>query len=205
MNDENSDLEGDPDGIEVEVDGISSSSSSYADFGDRSDDDDYAATNADIINIREIDMDTDSSDGEFDYMLGANALFPATNLVLQLSPLIAPEAIAFLVSKISEKKSYGGAELLVRCEPYNNGKDESLVLHVTANILRFLEVAEFLGLKKLDATGALREFHVRELDDFLHGEILLDSIITPAEKQLIVLNELQGVRALPGSKLEHQK
>jgi len=59
-------------------------------------------------------------------------------------------------------------------------------------------VAEFLELKKEDETGYKREFQVRDLDSFIHGDIILESLVTPSEKEVIVLYELQNIRALPG-------
>ncbi|XP_035710331.1 anoctamin-10 [Folsomia candida] len=94
-------------------------------------------------------------------------------------------------------KNSGGAELLVRCEPFS-GAGEEIVLHLTATTPRFLELAEQFSLKKVDDRGLLREFHVRDLDAFLVNDILLETLISPAEKELIVLAEIQSIGALPG-------
>ncbi|CAL8113453.1 unnamed protein product [Orchesella dallaii] len=125
-------------------------------------------------------------------------LFPQTQIVLRLNPYIQPAAASWLVRKITGKKQDGGAELLVRCEPYGGRKKESLVFHVTASKLKFLEVAEYLELKKVDDHGVLREFTVGDMDSFLHGDNTLDNILTAAEKQMIVLHELENIRALSG-------
>jgi len=69
---------------------------------------------------------------------------------------------------------------------------------VTASKLKFLEVAEYLELKKLDSSGQLREFTVGDLDNFLHGDIHLDNLLTTAEKQMIVMHELENIRAMFG-------
>jgi len=66
--------------------------------------------------------------------------------------------------------------------------------------LKFLECAEYLELKKLDMHGVLREFNVLELDSFLHGSINLENILSPAEKQLIVMQELDNLRAIAGDR-----
>jgi hypothetical protein len=55
-----------------------------------------------------------------------------------------------------------------------------------------------LELKKLDVNGVLREFNALELDSFLHGNINLENILSPAEKQLIVMQELENIRAVSG-------
>ncbi len=50
----------------------------------------------------------------------------------------------------------------------------------------------------MDVNGVLREFDALELDSFLHGNINLENIISPAEKQLIVMQELENIRAVDG-------
>lgn len=75
---------------------------------------------------------------------------------------------------------------------------QCLVLHVTASKLKFLEVAEYLELKKVDEHGILREFTVGDMDSFLHDDNTLENLLTAAEKQMIVLNELENIRALSG-------
>ncbi|XP_021955512.1 anoctamin-10 isoform X1 [Folsomia candida] len=124
--------------------------------------------------------------------------FPPTYLVLRLSPNIQPAAVSWLVRKITGKKGEGGAELLVRCEPYGGRKKESLVLHVSASKLKFLELAEYMELKKVDCQGQLREFTVGDLDNFLHSDINLDNLLTAAEKQMIVIHELENLRSIAG-------
>lgn len=69
---------------------------------------------------------------------------------------------------------------------------------MSATAPRFLEVAEFLEFKKMDDQGLLRTFHVRDLDSFLYDDVLLENLFTPAEKELVILNELKSIRALPG-------
>jgi hypothetical protein len=71
-------------------------------------------------------------------------------------------------------------------------------LHITGSKLKFLEVAEYLELKKSDSEGQLREFTVGDLDNFLCGETNLDNLLTTSEKQMIVLHELENIRALLG-------
>lgn len=55
-----------------------------------------------------------------------------------------------------------------------------------------------MELKKVDENGVLREFTVGDMDSFLHGDNTLDNLLTPAEKQMIVLNELENIRAMSG-------
>lgn len=69
-------------------------------------------------------------------------------------------------------------------------------MHITASKLKFLEVAEYMELKKVDSQGILRDFSVAELDNFLYDEVTLDNILTSAEKQSIIIHELENLRAL---------
>lgn len=55
-----------------------------------------------------------------------------------------------------------------------------------------------MELKKLDCQGRLREFTVGDLDNFLYGDVSLDNFLTPAEKQMIVVYQLEQIKALAG-------
>ncbi len=160
------------------------------------DDDDFDPDVADLINIRikEDESELSSNVGELPEVSDEekNLPFPSTNLVLRLNPILKHAAASYLVRKIKTTKGSGGAELLIRCEPFA-GPGE-IVLHIAATNERFIEVAEFLELKKVDDTGLLREFHVRDLNAFIYDDIILDTLITPAEKELAVLYELQNCR-----------
>jgi hypothetical protein len=50
--------------------------------------------------------------------------FPRTFLVIRLAPNIQPAAVTWFVKKITGKKQDGGAELLVRCEPFGGRQRE---------------------------------------------------------------------------------
>jgi len=55
----------------------------------------------------------------------------------------------------------------------------------------------------VDVHGRLRDFHVMDLDSFLqggnrHGDEDDTSILTPAEKQIIVRHSLKNIRAGEG-------
>ena len=72
---------------------------------------------------------------------------------------------------------------------------QGLTLHVSASIIKFLEVAEELELKKRDRSGLIREFTVSQLDDFLEYGMPVDDLLTTAERQYIVRHELENIRA----------
>lgn len=54
----------------------------------------------------------------------SNSSFPQSQIVIRLNPYIQPAAVSWLVKKITGKKQEGGAELLVRCEPYTGRRKE---------------------------------------------------------------------------------
>jgi len=90
-----------------------------------------------IMKIRG-DDDNNGGGGSIDFMDNvdlqstfASSTFPPTYLVLKLIPNIQPAAVTWLVKKITGKKQDGGAELLLRCEPFRGRKKE---VH---NIFRF--------------------------------------------------------------------
>jgi len=181
--------------ISVELDTSSTSDSSLADLGDRGSSE--GSVFADKVNIRAV---TDESRDSINLAEDSPSRpFPPTALVIRLNPKIGPLAVAFFIQKVKSPKREGGAELLVRSEPFSISKPgELFVLHITADTLRYLEVAEYLGLKKLDSRGQIREFIVKEMESFLINGMSIESLITPAEKIFIVLHELQLVNALPG-------
>ena len=61
---------------------------------------------------------------EDDHEAEHGGTFPRTYLVIRLAPNIQPAAVTWLVQKITGKKQDGGAELLVRCEPFGGGRRE---------------------------------------------------------------------------------
>jgi len=100
------------------------------DFGDTGEINEDEAKYAELINIQEVP--SDSSDSQADESSGP---FPATNLVLRLNPRIRREAITYLIEKITAKKHNGGAELLVRCEPFSGRSGEVRYFIIYCNFL----------------------------------------------------------------------
>ncbi|KAA0201315.1 hypothetical protein HAZT_HAZT002595, partial [Hyalella azteca] len=124
--------------------------------------------------------------------LGA-AHIPPTIYVIKFHKNARREAVEFLLERIESKHKYGGAELFIRCEPQKPG--QGLVVHVSATKIKLLEIAEATELQKATADGLIQELSVRELDQFLHGGLTLDTILTPAEKEFCVRHELDAIVA----------
>ncbi|GFG34765.1 hypothetical protein Cfor_04644 [Coptotermes formosanus] len=124
----------------------------------------------------------------------AAAVFPPTYIVVRFSRHIKTATLMWLVDKICGKRLDGGAELLVRRQPHQEG--EGLTLHISASKIKFLEVAQELELKKRDRCGLIREFTVCQLDDFLEDGMHVDDLLTTADRQYIVRHELENIRAL---------
>jgi hypothetical protein len=83
-------------------------------MGPRSDDENYGFDDGDLV----------------DTQTPLTTEFPPTYLIIRLSPNITPAAVSWLVRKITGKKQEGGAELLIRCEPYGGRKKEVCCVHV---------------------------------------------------------------------------
>ncbi|KAJ8961004.1 hypothetical protein NQ318_020308 [Aromia moschata] len=87
-----------------------------------------------------------------------------------------------------------GGELIVMKQPFN--PDDGFVFHLSASKIKFLEVAEEMELIKEDRSGKMREFSVAQMEDFLPDDMHVDDLLTMAERQSIVMHELENVRAL---------
>lgn len=77
-----------------------------------------------MTTVPAIRSDEDVQDYAADTETTSSSLFPQTQIVLRLNPYIQPAAVSWLVKKITGKKQDGGAELLVRCEPYGGRRKE---------------------------------------------------------------------------------
>ncbi|KAK7084474.1 hypothetical protein SK128_012412 [Halocaridina rubra] len=131
--------------------------------------------------------EVDSPDGP------GSSHIPPTIYVIKFHPAAAREAIEWLIEKIEAKHKYGGAELLVRCEPQKQSQGVSV--HVSATKIKLLEVAESADLQKKTSSGLVQDFCVRDLDQFLYPGLTLDTVLTPAEREYCVRHELDSIRA----------
>ncbi|KAK8397348.1 hypothetical protein O3P69_004806 [Scylla paramamosain] len=139
-------------------------------------------------------MQPSDSEDELDTPDGpGSSHIPPTIYVIKFHPSTAREAIEWLIERIEAKNKYGGAELLVRCEPQK--QSQGVTMHVSATKIKLLEVAEAVELQKRAASGLIQEFSVRDLDQFLYSGQTLDTVLTPGEREFCVRHELDSLRA----------
>lgn len=74
---------------------------------------------------------------------------------------------------------------------------QDYILHISASKVKFLETAEEMEMMKEDSAGQMREFTVKQLDDFLPRGMNVEDLFTVADRQTIVRHELENIRALP--------
>nr|XP_029727408.1 anoctamin-10 isoform X2 [Aedes albopictus]XP_029727409.1 anoctamin-10 isoform X2 [Aedes albopictus]XP_029727410.1 anoctamin-10 isoform X2 [Aedes albopictus]XP_029727411.1 anoctamin-10 isoform X2 [Aedes albopictus]XP_029727412.1 anoctamin-10 isoform X2 [Aedes albopictus]XP_029727413.1 anoctamin-10 isoform X2 [Aedes albopictus] len=129
-------------------------------------------------------------------------------MVLEFSEGTATETIQWIIDKIRGRKVDGGAELMVRKEPLTKDT-QTLILHISATQMKFLEIADDMGFMKRTKTGIIRNFNVACLDDFFYDEhMTLEDILTPADRQIIIKHALENIRAsereqhIPGTKTQ---
>ncbi|CAL4119685.1 unnamed protein product [Meganyctiphanes norvegica] len=118
---------------------------------------------------------------------------PPTIYVIKFAANAAREAVEWFIERIEAKHKYGGAELLLRCEPQKQG--QGVTVHVSATKIKLLEVAESVELQKKASSGLIQDLSVRDLDQFLYPGQTLDTVLTPAEREFCVRHELEGIRA----------
>ncbi|GLV46184.1 Abnormal X segregation [Carabus blaptoides fortunei] len=133
---------------------------------------------------------TDASDETSD----EGVQLPRTYIVIKVAKHVRDVTVLWLVNKIRGKRRDGGAELVVRQEPYD--PSEGITLHVSASKIKFLEVAEQMELQKRDRTDQMREFIVGQLEDFLEDGMTVDDLFSVSERQTMVRHELENIRAL---------
>lgn len=112
-----------------------------------------------------------------------------TLVCLEFSPDVTEDTVDWLVSKITDR----GCGLIAR--KLKNNKKGQWVLHITASPAQLLVSAELMEIRKRCKDGTLREISAQHLDLFLDSEDP-DEFLTMAEKQRIILHELDSIRAL---------
>lgn len=139
-------------------------------------------------------MQNSDSEDEMDSPDGpGSSHIPPTIYIIRFHPGTAREAVEWLIERIEAKNKYGGAELLVRCEPQKQGQGVSV--HVAATKIKLLEVAEAAELQKRSAAGLIQEFSVRDLDQFLYPGQTLDTVLTSGEREYCIRHQLEALRA----------
>ncbi|KAG1650239.1 Anoctamin-10 [Nymphon striatum] len=111
------------------------------------------------------------------------------------------ETISWFVDLIKKTRKFGGSELQVRKTRFKYEKTENIFIHVGASISRLFEGGELMDMKKRDNDGFLREFTVKNLDMFLNKDTNSENLLSVAEKQRVILHELENIRFKTKQKL----
>lgn len=114
-------------------------------------------------------------------------------VVIEFAHGLSAQTVEWILQKITDGQAVGGAELLA-CSAWDQNIGESLV-HIGASSSRLLMAAELMEIKKYYKDGSLREISLADIDDFM-GSDDLDEFLTMAEKQKIILHELEAVRSI---------
>lgn len=62
--------------------------------------------------------------------------------------------------------------------------------------MKFLEIADEIGMVKHSKTGGMKNFNLVSLDDFfLNDSMSIDDLLTSADRQLIIKNALDTIKA----------
>ncbi|KAL3281710.1 hypothetical protein HHI36_004914 [Cryptolaemus montrouzieri] len=120
---------------------------------------------------------------------------PPTYIVTTVSRKTPKQTLGWLINKIRGSKRDGGAELIVMKQ--HRSPQEDYVLHISATKLKFLEAAEEMEMMKEDSNRQMREFTMKQLDDFLPNGMNVEDLFNVADRQTIVRHELENIRALP--------
>lgn len=113
-------------------------------------------------------------------------------VVIQFSSKAKPAAIEWMIAKIQTKRSAGGAELDVRTAVLHF-KQET-ILYVGGSTEKLLQAADMMDMQKLYKDGYYREFDLKDVSNF-EGSEDVDNLLTKAEKQKVILHELEVIRA----------
>ncbi|GFO25413.1 anoctamin [Plakobranchus ocellatus] len=114
-------------------------------------------------------------------------------VILEFDPKSKQAALEWLTAKLQAPRVDGGAELLVHT---NHGEEEEeTVLYVGATIDRLLIGAEEARIQKAYKNGgALRDLSLTDIYNFENTDDL-DSFLTSAEKQRVILKAIESIRA----------
>ncbi|XP_062589601.1 anoctamin-10-like isoform X1 [Saccostrea cucullata] len=117
-------------------------------------------------------------------------------VVLEFAAGAKQPAIEWMISKLQMPETAGGADLEVSAVvmTYKQVSQKQTVLYVGAKASRLLTAADMMGLSKMYKDGRHREFSIEDMDNF-KGIEDPESFLTTAEKQKLILHEIEAVRA----------
>ncbi|XP_031623268.1 anoctamin-10 [Contarinia nasturtii] len=116
-------------------------------------------------------------------------------LVIEFSPDIQKKTLHWIVDKIRTKTSKGGAGLLIRREPQTN-PHRGLIVHVSAENCKFLQIADELELMKPTRSGVIKNFNISCLDHFfIDDNMAIDNVLTLADRQMLIKHAVDNIKA----------
>ncbi|KAK3598896.1 hypothetical protein CHS0354_036204 [Potamilus streckersoni] len=121
---------------------------------------------------------------------GSNDFKPL--VVIEFDVTAQQPAIEWLLAKLQASQKNNGAELLVR--PVVMQHNQETIFFISATMERLLLATEMMEIKKVYKDGYHREFTLQDVANFKNSEDL-DNFLTVAEKQKIILHELEALRA----------
>lgn len=131
--------------------------------------------------------------------LSEEAAYTTPLVVIELAKNVKTEAKEWLIKKIMDKKTKGGAQLLARPlmekEDDAHAVENSNIYVIGASRKRLLIGAEAVGLAKECTDGAIRVFTYDNRKLFRDYEEDNDDFLTMAERQYIIKRELEHLRA----------
>lgn len=73
---------------------------------------------------------------------------------------------------------------------------KGLIIHVSAENFKFLQIADELELMKPTRTGVMRNFNISCLDDFfIDDDMAIDTVLTLGERQMLLKHAIDSIKA----------
>lgn len=73
---------------------------------------------------------------------------------------------------------------------------KGLIIHVSAENCKFLQIADELELMKQTRSGVMKNFNISCLDDFYVDDTMaIDNVLTLAERQMIIKYAIDNIKA----------
>lgn len=71
-----------------------------------------------------------------------------------------------------------------------------LIIHVSAENCKFLQIADELELMKPTRSGVMKNFNISCLDDFfINDAMAIDNVLTVADRQMIIKYAIDSIKA----------
>lgn len=71
-----------------------------------------------------------------------------------------------------------------------------LIIHISAENCKFLQIADELELMKPTRSGVMKNFNISCLDDFfIDDSMAIDNVLTVADRQMIIKHAIDNIKA----------